>query len=148
MSLKNYDDGETRKVVFLGMKWTTVLTLFVVLLVLAVGALVWALSVGTSDIKGRGDAVRQRNSGTNRVFAQQHFEDLNAAIERDQANIRVSREALQADKSNPVKQANVTGAQQICNADVADYNASARKYLERDFKAADLPSRVELAVCE
>lgn len=124
--------------------------LIITLGVLAIGAivsvLVWGFNVGTSDVKGRGDAIRQRNSGTNRVFAQQHFEDLKAAIDKDVANIRAAKAAA-ATSPTQINQTNVTGAQQVCNGDVADYNAAARKYLERDFRASDLPSSIDLAEC-
>lgn len=142
------DRQDVRHYTILGMKWTVAVTAFVVVLCLAVGALLWALSVGTSDIKGRGDAVKQRNSAPNRIFAQQHFEDLKAAIDRDVANIRVAQKSLALNENDAARQANVTGAQQICNGDVTDYNASARKYLERDFRAADLPPSIDLATCE
>lgn len=125
----------------------TAWVVFIVLLVVIISAALWGLGVFTSDIKGRGDAKKQHNSASNRIFAQQHFEDLNAAIDRDKANIRVAALAAKSDPSQ-VNKTNLVGTQQICNADVADYNASARKFLERDFKAADLPSSIDLAVCE
>lgn len=118
-----------------------------ILVIVAIAAiLVFGFNVGTADVKGRGDAYRQQRSGNNRIFAQQHFEDLKAAIDKDLANIKVAKQAYKTDP-NTITATNVTGVQQICNADVADYNASARKYLERDFKASDLPNNIDLALC-
>jgi hypothetical protein len=122
----------------------------IALIVGVVSAGVWYFGVATSDVKGRGDATKVHNSATNRIFAQQHFEDLYAGItDRDVPNLKSARAALKRDPHDQALQTNMTGVQQICNQDVADYNASARKFLERDFKAADLPPRIDpVATCE
>lgn len=146
MAFDGLDRREVRAGYWFGMRWIVVLVITALVLSAVISIAVWGFKVGTSDVKGRGDAVKQRNSATNRVFAQQHFEDLKAAIDKDTANIRAARAAAKAEPS-AVNESNVTGATQICNADVADYNASARKYLERDFRAADLPPSIDLAVC-
>lgn len=137
---------ELREGYWLGARWTIVLLVSVLVLSAVAAILIWGFKVGTSDIKGRGDAVRQHNSATNRIFAQQHFEDLHQGVQRDVANVSAARAAVKVDPSQ-VNKTNVVGAIQVCNADVADYNASARKYLERDFRAADLPPSIDNAVC-
>jgi hypothetical protein len=150
--MSSYDDWgrspsrDTRRGLGYLLAWAVGITLIVG--VISVG--VWAFGVKTSDIKGRGDATKIHNSATNRIFAQQHFEDMYAEInDRDVPNLKSARAALKQAPHDQARQINVTGVQQICNQDVADYNAAARKFLERDFKAADLPARIDpITTCE
>lgn len=146
-SANQYEKKFEDKPVATSFKLGLIVTLGILAIIAVASVLIWGFKVGTSDVKGRGDAVRQRNDGTNRVFAQQQFEDLKAAIDKDIANIRIAKQSYKNNPS-PVNEANVAGTQQICNADVASYNAEARKYLSRDFRASDLPSSIDLAVCQ
>jgi hypothetical protein len=132
----------------IGYVWLWVIA--IVLLIGAIGVGTWWFSVKTSDLKGRGDATKIHNSATNRIFAQQHFEDMYAEItDRDVPNLKSARAALKLAPHDQARQTNVTGVQQICNQDVADYNAAARKFLERDFRAADLPAHIDpVSTCE
>lgn len=132
--------------------WTgTKLYVGIVAVVLVVAAVVsiaaFGFRTGTADIKGRGEAHQQRVSAQNRVFAQQHFQELFNAIEKDKANVGVAKDQLKSNPGDPVAQTNVAGARQVCNTDVADYNADARKYLLRDFKDAELPAHIALDDC-
>lgn len=117
--------------------------IFAVLLVVGLGALVWALTVGTAETKGKGDAFRDKQSGTNRVQAQEEFEDRYQEILAADRRIDTLAQAAKADPSSSVAKQNLTGAVTYCQTIVGEYNAEARKYSKGDFRAADLPSEID-----
>lgn len=122
-----------------GAGWIVIAIVFVV----AIGWGLWALGVAGSDIRGKGDAIKTKNSGTNRIAAQERFEDRYADIEA--AALRVDTLAAGA-KSNPddyTLGVQARGAVTYCQQAVADYNADARKYTAREFRAADLPDHID-----
>jgi hypothetical protein len=122
-----------------GAIWITCAVVFV----LALSAGIWALKVGTSDVKGQGDATSRKNSGTNRVAAQERFEELFANVKAADQRIDVMATAKQAAPDDVVAQANYTGAINFCIQTVADYNAEARKFSAQDWRAPDLPHQID-----
>ena len=143
-----------------GLKWSTIIVVAVLIIGAVISAGAFALNVATSDVRGRGDAVIQKNSGLNRTQAQAQFR---ATIESIRSlDMRLSDAKVQLDdfnKSHPSvgngtpydptaeQRANllrtVTGLQQQCRIAVADYDASTSTYTLRDFRDADLPKRIE-----
>lgn len=107
------------------------------------GAIGWGVKVATSDVKGQGDAVREKNSAPNRIAAQERFESLYAEIKASDQRL----DALAADKkAAPTDRAasiRYTGAVAYCLSVVNDYNAEARKYRSQDFRSVDLPSEID-----
>lgn len=120
-------------------KWAVFGTLLVVGLI----ALVWALNVGTAEQRGKGDAFRQKQSGTNRVISQERFEDMYQDILAADRRIEVMADAAKADPQSNVAKVNLTGAINYCIQAVADYNAESRKYSAGAFRAADLPAKID-----
>lgn len=118
-----------------------VLAFFAAIALLAGG--VWAFKVATSDVKGQGDAVRTKNSGTNRIAAQERFESLYADIKAADERIDVMAAAKKAAPGDVVESTNYTGAQNYCIQIRAAYNAEARKYTAEQFRAVDLPAQID-----
>ena len=143
-----------------GLKWSTLFVIAVLVIGAVISAGAFALNVATSDVRGRGDAVVQKNSGLNRTQAQAQFR---ATIESIRSlDMRLGDAKVQLDdfnKSHPSvgngtpydptaeQQANLmrtlTGLQQQCRIAVADYNAMSSTYTLRDFRDADLPFKIE-----
>lgn len=102
----------------------------------------WFLRVGTSEIRGEGDAVVQRNSAANWTSAQARFESLYAEVVAQDKTVAIAKERLDADPTDRTAQQNYDGARMICANTVGAYNAEARSYLSEDFRAADLPAQI------
>ncbi|HEY1176397.1 MAG TPA: hypothetical protein VGF17_09590 [Phytomonospora sp.] len=113
--------------------------LFIILL--ATG--VWWFQVATSDVKGRGESVIVKNSATNRIAAQERFEDLYQEVVTADQRLDVLAAAAKADPNSQVAATNYTGAVAYCIDVRGDYNAEARKYTSADFRAIDLPNQID-----
>lgn len=111
-------------------------------LVAAVVIVAMVLRVGTSEIRGQGDAIVQRNSAANWTSAQARFESLYAEVVAQDKTVTIAKERLDADPTDRTAQQNYDGARMICANTVSDYNAEARSYLSQDFRAADLPAQI------
>lgn len=120
-----------------------VIIVAVVAFVLVVSAAVWGIRVATSDVQGRGDAVRAKNDGQNRVLASERFEDTYQEILAADRRIDTLADAAAADPGSQVAATNLTGAITYCQGVVGDYNADARKYTSAEFRAADLPAQID-----
>lgn len=112
-----------------------------VLFVSLVSVGVWGFRVATSDIKGKGDAIINKNNGVNRVIKQEMFEQMYAGIKADDDKIQTSLDAYRRNKSY-TNEVNLNGVIQHCQQAVQDYNAEARKYSSEDFRAVDLPAQI------
>lgn len=122
------------------------LGLFVIAVVLFVGAIgvgAWLFSVGTSDIKGQGDAERTKNAAGNRIAAQEGFEQAYADVKAADQRIDVMAIARKADPADVVARTNYTGSITYCIQVRADYDARARKFTQGEFRAADLPYQID-----
>jgi hypothetical protein len=123
-------------------------TAFVLALVAAAAIAVFGFNVGTSDVKGRGDATRIHNSATNRIFAQQNFQQrYHDIMDTDVPNVKTAKAAFKIDRST-VNETNLVGAMQFCHSDVAGYNADGQKFLLRDFKDKGLPKKIKPSICD
>lgn len=109
----------------------------------AIGVGLWAFGVFTSDVKGRGDATKIKNSGTNRIAAQERFEDMYADVLAADRRIDAQFNALKLDPDSSVAKINYNGAVNYCIEVVADYNAEARKYTAEQFRSTDLPAQID-----
>ena len=123
--------------------WAWIVSLVALAVIGGIIWLIFGLNTATSDIRGRGGAIQNKNSAVNRVAAQQQFEtdwqDILAADRR----IDVLYQVLQGDPKDPVAQTNYSGAVLICQQNVADYNALAQQYLSKDFRPANLPETID-----
>lgn len=122
----------------LGLVWYIV----IVLVVLALGAGIWALSVALSGPKGVGDAIIKKNSAENWTKAQAKFEEMYADIEQTDRKITVAATALAADPEDITLKQTYSGTVNYCLEVVGDYNAEARKYLSSEFRSIDLPQKI------
>jgi len=135
----NNPDRVSRALAGRGVIWVTAIAIFVMLL----GGLVWGIRVATSDIKGQGDAITRKNSGTNRIAAQERFEDMYQDVLAADRRIDVLADAVKANPKSNVAQINLTGAVTYCIEVAADYDAEARKYTAEDFRSVDLPEQID-----
>lgn len=114
-----------------------------VLLVLLVGAAIWAINVAASGPKGQADAFAEKNSSSNWVAAQAKFEDMYADIVQTDKKIDVAAEMLASNPTDKTFQQTLAGTKSYCLEVVGDYNAEARKYLAEEFRSADLPAQID-----
>lgn len=120
-------------------------SLFIVMVLLITTAL-WGLGIVTAPWTGRGNAYKQQQGSTNRVFAQQQFHDLYQDYQATVAKIpRYRKAAVTGDTAANI---NYTGLLSHCSDVVGQYNAASSKYLTKDFKDADLPYSLPQGACQ
>lgn len=137
------DAREGTKYLGLGIVW------WIILLVVAliIGIAGWAFTVATSEVKGQGDAVIQRNSAENWLAAQKRFEDNYADIDATIVKIEQARPRITDGSATEEERIRFDGLRSYCASVVADYNADARDFLQEEFRAADLPSSISPSTC-
>jgi hypothetical protein len=144
MTDKWYDSNNPTTVVRSGtwraMIWVVCILAFVAL----IGFGTWAFKVLVSDVKGQGDATIQKNSGSNRIAAQERFESLYADIIAADQKIDVFAQAAKASPDDKTAQTNLFGTMAYCVQVRNDYNAEARKYSAEQFRSADLPYTIDI----
>lgn len=124
--------------------WKTVgVVLFIVVVVVAAWWFSYGAKVLSSAPIGQGDAIIQKNSAENWTKAQADFEDLYAGIEAQDQMVTLLAEAAKGGDASTFDSRNYAGARMNCLEMVGDYNAKARSYLSADFRAADLPERID-----
>lgn len=138
------------------------ITLVIVLGAILIGGIIWGISVATSDVRGQGDAVRQINSGTNRIEQYDHFFKLDADIRSQAQNAANAKAQLDAfNKTTPPSstesfsitesrnnlQSAYTGMTQICVSNVNKYNNDSASYTMAKFKDSGLPWNYNTNVC-
>lgn len=142
MSKEPWYDSDNPGTVVRGATWRAGLwSLVAFLAVAAVGVGIWGFGVATSDVKGRGDAVRTVNRGDNRLAQQAYFEQTYADIAAADRKL----DQLAADKAAKVDGADArySGGVSYCLQLVADYDAAARKQVAERFRDVNLPARID-----
>lgn len=114
------------------------------LLILALVGGVWGVSVLLAEPVGRGEAIKQRESANNRIFANEQFERLNAEYDATLAKID---QAAAVRSTSPDAEVRLQGLQQYCASVAADYNAAARSYRTEQFRGAGLPASLDPQSC-
>lgn len=121
----------------------------ITLLAIVVLTAIWWFSFGASVLSskpiGQGEAIIQKNSAENWTKAQADFEELYAGIESQDQMITLLAEVAEEDPDQ-FNSTNYAGARLTCLEMVGDYNAKARSYLSADFRAADLPARIDTSM--
>ncbi len=151
--LSRDDRRDIRQGTLFGMGYVTVIVIFFALLIGGLSIAHWGFGVWTSDIKGKGDAVKIKNDGLNRIQQQEKFEQFNADFDGYIVKIGTAKANLAAAKETPTKnddpqrEVELNGLIQICVDTAQNYNAAGRKYSARDFKASDLPAKLDPALC-
>lgn len=138
--MSNDESREIRRDVNRGGRLIIMWVAIVVALALIAGAIIWGINVATSPARGAGDAYASKNSAANWTAAQARFEDEYADIVATDRKITLT--AADA-KDNSTRGDTYRGLVSYCLSAVGEYNADARKYLARDFRAADLPAQIE-----
>lgn len=128
-------------------KWTVrgwMIVVLVLALALVTGAALWGLRVVTSDAKGQGDAVVIKNDARNRIRAQEGFEKLFEDVKTADRNLTTTAATLRAKPTGDLKlETELLGQKHYCAGLVAEYNAKARSFTQQDFRAADLPQKID-----
>lgn len=119
--------------------WT--LSILGVIAVVSVG--VWGFRVITSDTRGQGNAVIQKNDANNRIAAQERFESLYQEIVASDRKIAVAAAALAMSGDDKTAQQNYSGIVNYCIQVVGEYNAEARQFTAEDFRSPDLPYQID-----
>lgn len=119
------------------------LTVLSIVFVIALSVGIWVARVGTSGIRGQGNAVIQKNSAQNWTSAQARFESLYAEIVATDRKVTVAADYLAKHPGDKTATDTYVGTQNVCLSFVADYNAAARTYLAADFRAVDLPAQID-----
>lgn len=119
------------------------LILMAVLVVVAIAALVFGIRWITAEPKGKLQAREQIQSGSNRIAAYNHFFDLCAAVQSDEATIASLKEELGTGPSESRRgqiQATLTALRAARAEKINQYNADARKdYTTGQFRSSGLP---------
>lgn len=139
-----YYESDNPSTVIRGASWRT--AVWIICAVVFFGFLaagIWVFKVVTSDTKGRGDAVRTKNSSGNRIAAQERFEQLMAEVKAADQKVAVFADQLETNPGDPTLRTQYTGARTYCIQQREDYNANARKYTQADFRAIDLPDQID-----
>ncbi len=103
----------------------------------------WAFTVATADVKGQGDAHKQKSSASNRIAKQEWFEEVYQDVLASDRKIDLFAKALARDPGDRTARTNYDGQISYCLDAAADYNAEARKQTSADFRAFDLPSEID-----
>lgn len=133
-----------------------------VLAVLLLSGITWAGSVLLAPVFGFGDAVKKTVTGTNILDQYEHFLTLDKDIRGEAQAAQLAQQKLDAfNKQYPPSpsesftiseqrtnlQSDVTGPQQICMTNVAEYNNEAKAYTRTAFKDNRLPDSFDPAAC-
>lgn len=137
-----------------GETWFWILMVVVAVVVFTLLGLGWRYVL--ADPKGKVQAQEQIKSGANRIAAYNHFFDLCAAVQSDEAAITSLKEEL---TTNPPESritqinASLTALRSARAEKINQYNADARKdYTSGQFRSSGLPYRLvltqEVTSCE
>lgn len=127
---------ETRHGFWYAARWVIAIILLIVVIV----AGLWVLGVVSAPWKGKGDAFKTKESGTNRIAAQERFETMYADVLASDQKLDGYAAAKKAAPEDVVTQTNYTGGVSYCITVRNAYNAEARKYTAEQFRASDLPA--------
>lgn len=138
-------------------------TCVVIAFVLAISAVLWALGVFTSPVRGAGDAYAEKNGAGNFIAQQAVFVSRNEDYKAKLQQIHDIHETVKAEQTTPKPtdglaayeaqrqlsndQATVQQLVMGCQRAATEYNTAGQLYLAQDFKNAGLPYRLDYATC-
>jgi hypothetical protein len=145
--VSSYDEILSQPKLFgMGVLWVV----GILLVVAVIGIAVWAFSVGTSNVKGAGDAIKQNNSAVNRVQKQEMFQQIAADYDGYLTNIEGAKAAVKdavGTTQKQLRQTELIGLRQVCVSAAEQFNAESQKYSSRDWKSAGLPPSLDAKEC-
>jgi hypothetical protein len=137
-----WHESDNPSTVARGATWRVgVWTLAFIVIAMVIGGIVVGINTLTANPAGRAQAYRQKESGTNRVFAQQLFEKQYADVQATKAKIKAAEKTRTI---SPEAETRYEGLLSYCASVVGEYNAAARSYTTEQFRASDLPSQLDL----
>jgi len=133
----------------IGEAWFWILMVLLTAAIIGVG--LWTFGVFTSDIKGAGGAIKQRNSTLNRVQKQEMFAQIAADYDGYIVKIEAQKTAVattidKVDKS--LRQTELVGMTQVCIDAAQQFNSESQKYTSRVWKSAGLPATLDPRECK
>lgn len=122
---------------------------FLVLIALTIGG-VWAFRWYTAEFRGKLDAREEILSGPQRIGAYNHFFNLCASVQGNEASLDALRDELASyepgTKDYSRTLTNITGVRATRARSIAQYNADAAKdYTIGQFRDLDLPFELSTA---
>jgi hypothetical protein len=130
-----------------GLGWLAVTACVVA--VMAIGGIVWFITVGTAGVRGDGNVHKDQQDAKNREYWSAKFNGLYNQVTADKANIDTLRETAQGKDADKQDQINYTGAKQACQIDVAEYNGNTGDVLGKLWIPDGLPVMITAATyCE
>jgi len=127
------------------MKNNLLLIVGFILALMLLSLLGWGWMYLTAEFKGRAEAERQIESAGSRIANYEHFYDLCATIQGNEASLAAQRAAMAgapADEQARYR-ANIAGIEAQRRRNIARYNQDANKsYTRARFLGEDLPRRI------
>lgn len=116
----------------------------ILVLWVALASAIWGFGVATAGIFGRGEAHKQIQSAPYRITAYDHFFNLCASIQANEAQIDALLEEQKlyepGTRDFARVSASLTGVQAARHASISQYNAdSSKDYTIGQFRDSDLP---------
>lgn len=109
-------------------------------------AFAWTFTYYTADVRGRIQANEQIKSGANRIAQYDHFFNLCAGVQTNEASLDAQNEQLAqatSDKEKERIRTNIAGLTTARAEGINQYNADARKnYTDGQFRDSDLPYQI------
>jgi hypothetical protein len=140
-------DKEPRVNTWLAIAWCVGGLLLIMVLWIGLASAVWGLRVATAGIYGRGEARIQIQSAASRIGAYNHFFNLCAAVQSQEASVAALTTQLDGEtdpKTRDRLATSLTGVSAQRERSIAQYNADARKdYTIGQFRDSDLPYQLD-----
>lgn len=125
-------------------KWKIILAVFVTLVIcVGVPVGIYAIRVVVSKPKGAGDAEIKANSRDNRIFAQEHFRELYAAILTYDENLDQAAKDKREHPGDLYFAVNYSGLVKTCVDARNEYDADANKLTQARWRDPELPYQID-----
>jgi hypothetical protein len=128
--------------------WTVLCAVALVALWIGIAGAVLGFNVATAGIVGKSQETIQIQSAANRIAQQERFATLYNDIQAQSNQIPNTRTALAAATTNDDRSRLATvllGQQNLCDQNVANYNALTEKVTAEDFKDQSFPASINPA---
>ncbi len=107
---------------------------------LAIASSLWGFSVATAGVHGRGEAKKQLQSAGYRISAYDHFFDLCASVQNDEASLDAQFDLLTTTSQTNIVEVNIAALKANRMRGINQYNADASKdYTLGQFQSSKLP---------
>jgi hypothetical protein len=109
-----------------------------------IGGGIWGFKVLTSDVRGAGDVVRKTNDANNRIFAQQHFQEIYNEIKAYDQQLDQAAADKAANPGDRYYAINYSGLVKQCIDARAQYDADANKVTQARWRDPELPQQIDI----